>query len=161
MEKIFDKIVKVLDKVIGVFLIVIVVVTFLQVLFRYFVNKPLMWTEELARASGIWMVMVGAALAQKDNKHIGMEILPEKISWITPWLTEIVVLAFTCLLLKPRVSVLCRLLRSESIFDADSHEFIFRGDACRNHPAADSLGGENHSEDKPDTDKGIEICFYF
>ncbi|ANU11767.1 tripartite AtP-independent periplasmic transporter subunit DctQ [Planococcus antarcticus DSM 14505] len=51
----------------------LVTVVFLQVIFRFILNSPLAWTEELARYSLIWLTFLGAAYAMSSKAHIGME----------------------------------------------------------------------------------------
>lgn len=46
-----------------------------QVLFRYVVNRPLSWTEELARFSFVWIVFLGAALGVRYASHLGVDVL--------------------------------------------------------------------------------------
>ena len=50
--------------------------TFFQVLSRYFL-KSIYWagTEEMARYSFIWMVMLGATMLTLDNDHLKVDIL--------------------------------------------------------------------------------------
>lgn len=55
-------------------LVVLVIAVFLQVLFRFILNQPLAWTEELARYCLIWITFLGAAFAMSTKAHIGMEV---------------------------------------------------------------------------------------
>ncbi len=72
-----DRIVQVMDWIgyllLVVFSIIMVVATFLQVIFRYFFNHPLFWSEELSRYCFVWIVFVGAAIALKHGAHIGVD----------------------------------------------------------------------------------------
>lgn len=43
---------------------------FLQVVFRYVFSSPLIWSEEVARYSLIWMTMIGAAVAMRHGQHL-------------------------------------------------------------------------------------------
>ena len=56
-----------------IFSIIMVVATFLQVIFRYFFNQPLFWSEEVSRYCFVWIVFVGAAIALKHGSHIGVD----------------------------------------------------------------------------------------
>ena len=53
--------------------------TLLQVLFRFVFNSPIIWTEELARYLGIFVVMLASANALKHNEHIGIDVFVEKL----------------------------------------------------------------------------------
>ncbi len=71
-----DRIVQVMDWIgyllLVVFSIIMVVATFLQVIFRYFYH-PLFWSEELSRYCFVWIVFVGAAITLKHGSHIGVD----------------------------------------------------------------------------------------
>jgi TRAP-type transport system small permease protein len=45
----------------------------LQITMRYAFNQPLVWSEELARFTMVWMAMLSAALAMRQGQHIAME----------------------------------------------------------------------------------------
>jgi len=62
-----------LKHLLNVILAVLVTVVFLQVVFRFILNAPLAWTEELARYCLIWVTFLGAAFAMSTKAHIGME----------------------------------------------------------------------------------------
>lgn len=55
-------------------LIILSIDTALGVIFRYFLNKPLIWTEELARFVFIWMIAVGVGYCITKHKHIKIEM---------------------------------------------------------------------------------------
>lgn len=44
-----------------------------QVLFRYFLNNPLHWVDELSRYLFIWMIMIGAGYAAYKATHFNIE----------------------------------------------------------------------------------------
>lgn len=46
-----------------------------QVFFRYVLNEPLFWAEEVVRYGLVWSVMLGAALVAHDRGHVRIEIL--------------------------------------------------------------------------------------
>ncbi len=62
-----------------VFLIVLTVSTFVQVIGRYVFNNSPSWTDELARYSFIWANMLGMAIALKHNKHAAIDLLASKL----------------------------------------------------------------------------------
>jgi TRAP-type C4-dicarboxylate transport system permease small subunit len=59
---------------------VMLVSLFLQVTFRFFLNIPLSWSEELARYLTVWMIFLGASLGVRSNKLIRLDILLTKIN---------------------------------------------------------------------------------
>lgn len=66
--------------VLGLFVAVMFAVVFGQVFFRYVLNAPSPWTEELARYLFIWISMIGAAYGVKQQSHFGFEMLVKKLS---------------------------------------------------------------------------------
>lgn len=55
------------------------VVVLLQVIFRYVLNLPLFWTEELARYCLVWSSLLGSAVAVKRGQHIAVTIFMERL----------------------------------------------------------------------------------
>lgn len=66
--------------ILGLFVAVMFAVVFGQVFFRYVLNAPSPWTEELARYLFIWISMIGAAYGVKQQSHFGFEMLVKKLS---------------------------------------------------------------------------------
>lgn len=58
----------------NVILALLVIAVFLQVIFRFVLNQPLAWTEEMARYCLVWITFLGAAYAMSSKAHIGMEV---------------------------------------------------------------------------------------
>lgn len=50
-------------------------IVFAQVVFRYVLASPLVWSEELARYLFVWVTMIGAAMAVRTGLHYGLDIL--------------------------------------------------------------------------------------
>ncbi len=60
---------------IGIWLVyVLILLTAAQVFFRYVLNHPLGWTEELVRYVFIWSVFWGAAIVMRHREHISVEL---------------------------------------------------------------------------------------
>jgi len=57
-----------------------VVAVFLQVIFRYVVNNPLNWSEELSRYVFVWACMLGASIGMKKKAHYGLDAIFKLIS---------------------------------------------------------------------------------
>jgi len=77
MKKCIDKIIYFLAALI---LFSITLVVFIQVFFRYILNNPLPWPEEISRILIVWLAFLGAYLALKENRHIGFTMLIKKLS---------------------------------------------------------------------------------
>jgi TRAP-type C4-dicarboxylate transport system permease small subunit len=78
-------------------------VTFAQVITRYVLDSPLIWSEEAARYLFVWVSMIGAALAIREGGHFGLDVLirpmPKLKSILAPSVT-VVVVAFLLILFK-------------------------------------------------------------
>ena len=59
-------------------------VTFAQVVTRYVLNDPLIWSEELARYLFVWVSMIGAALAVRNGGHFGLDLLLRRMPALRP-----------------------------------------------------------------------------
>ena len=98
----FIKFIETIQKYLCILMLVgIVMGTILQVFSRYVLQNPYMWTEELARTLGIWLVMIGAGVVLKNDDHVGFDLIPERFQALRRLSTAFVVLAFSILIIKP------------------------------------------------------------
>jgi TRAP-type C4-dicarboxylate transport system permease small subunit len=51
-----------------------------QVISRYVFTSPSSWTEELARFLLIWIALLGGVYAFRTGMHLGLDILPKKLT---------------------------------------------------------------------------------
>ncbi|MDR1534810.1 MAG: TRAP transporter small permease [Planctomycetota bacterium] len=58
-----------------VFMSILIIVTFLQVFFRFVVHFPAVWTEEVARMSFAWLIFLGSAVAVREGTHLTLDML--------------------------------------------------------------------------------------
>lgn len=58
-----------------IILVAIVLITFIQVLFRYIFHLSLAWSEELARYLFLWLAALAAAYAFKTRSHFALRFL--------------------------------------------------------------------------------------
>ena len=63
-----------------VLFVAILLVMMLQVAFRYVLNAPLTWTEELARYLYIWACWLGAPVALRRGNHIAIAFVSDRVS---------------------------------------------------------------------------------
>jgi TRAP-type C4-dicarboxylate transport system permease small subunit len=54
----------------GVLLILLVIVTFLQIILREFLDFSLNWSDEIAQFCMMWMVLLGSIWLTKHDQHI-------------------------------------------------------------------------------------------
>lgn len=76
---------------IAIILIVIVSVTILQVFFRFVLDTPLVWSDELGRFLFIWMVFIGAAIVSFDDRHLTVEVIQERMSVKVKLISSIII----------------------------------------------------------------------
>jgi TRAP-type C4-dicarboxylate transport system permease small subunit len=76
-----------LELIVATLLAVMTVVIVLQVFFRYVLNSPLTWAEELARLSMIWLAFLGASVALWRRRHIKIEGLE---GFLSPWMVLLI-----------------------------------------------------------------------
>jgi len=65
-----------------------------QVFSRYVLGASYSWTEELARFSLIWMVILGAAYLNAQREHLSMDFLYQKLSNANKIKTSILIEVF-------------------------------------------------------------------
>ncbi len=76
---------------------VLVVVGFAQVLYRFVLESPLSWSEELIRYVFVWSVFLTAAIAFRLDLHIEVDFLT---TWYPPRLRRaMALLAWACVVL--------------------------------------------------------------
>lgn len=79
-KRLLDIINGVIKWVLIIMFIAMVIVVFLQVLFRFVLNQPLAWTEEMARYLLVWLTFLGAGYGMSVKAHPSIELLYEKTS---------------------------------------------------------------------------------
>ncbi len=62
-----------------VLLVAMVVIVFLNVVFRYGFNSGIRWSEEVSLVIVIWFTFIAMALGVKENLHISITLLPKKL----------------------------------------------------------------------------------
>ena len=73
-----------IDRAVDFFLVLLMVamavVVFLQVFYRYVLDAPLSWPEEIARLLVVWLTFVGGYMAMREHRHVGFDLLVKKVS---------------------------------------------------------------------------------
>ncbi len=96
------------DKLTGfVCVVCFVIMTFvalLGVFFRYVMQSPFMWTEEVARYLLVWMGFVAISIALRQDKHIKIEIIakftPLSVQTLIGYGVDILIAVFMIVFLK-------------------------------------------------------------
>ena len=74
-----NNVAKVLEQLMMVLVVAMMLALFWQVFTRFVIKVPSTWTEEIARYTFIYMVMIGAALGVKHSAHFGVTMLSDKL----------------------------------------------------------------------------------
>ena len=82
----------------GILLLAITGITLIQVFYRYILQAPLIWPEELATLVSLWMAFIGASYVHKRNRHLMMDyfvkLLPKSIVKVIDLLTNLAIIVF-------------------------------------------------------------------
>jgi TRAP-type C4-dicarboxylate transport system permease small subunit len=70
VKKILNTLFKAVEILIAFFLAVMILLVFMNVLFRYLFSKGFAWSEEIARLCFIYLVYLGSIGAMRDNQHL-------------------------------------------------------------------------------------------
>ncbi len=75
----------------------------LGVFFRYVMQSPFMWTEEVARYLLVWMGFTAISIALRQDKHIKVEVLdklvPAPVATVIGYLVDALIAFFFVILL--------------------------------------------------------------
>ena len=80
----------------------IVLITLAAVWWRYVLNAPIAWIEQVSNMLFIWMMFIGAAILYRQKLHIAvdifLEMLPERFKEAAFWAIELLSLLFIVVL---------------------------------------------------------------
>ena len=82
MDRIFSTIDKVFEWASALILALMMILMAMQVLFRYVLNSPLAWSEELARFAFIWMTFIAGYLAARNAEHVSITAIQDRLPGI-------------------------------------------------------------------------------
>ena len=80
MARIIDLYCRLLKGVIAVFLAIMVVLVFGNVVLRYAFNSGITVSEELSRWLMVWLTFLGAIVALREHSHLGVDTLVRALS---------------------------------------------------------------------------------
>ena len=75
-----EKVDRITSLVCIVLILFMTVEVIVAVFFRYALDAPIKWGEELARLLMVWAGLLGVSIALKDGEHIGLEVLVGRLS---------------------------------------------------------------------------------
>ena len=77
MKKVLDGVYGFLKLVLTILMGLLIIPVTMQILSRYFDFIPrYIWTEEMARFCFIWIILVGAMVAMREDEHFTVDVMP-------------------------------------------------------------------------------------
>jgi len=64
----------------AIFMSLLALTTFFQVINRFILRYPYSWTEELSRFLFIWVTLIGTVICVRDDTHIQIDLLYNKLA---------------------------------------------------------------------------------
>ena len=86
MGNVKKKLDRAIDSFMGILVLGMTLVVSISVFYRYVLDQPLSWTEEITRMFIVWLSFIGAYAAMRENKHIGFDLL---VASFPQWLRKI------------------------------------------------------------------------
>jgi TRAP-type C4-dicarboxylate transport system permease small subunit len=84
----FDKILlKLIEILVSLLLALMFIITIISIFFRYIIHLPIFWTDEFARYIMFYMVMLGSAVAFREERHPALLFIIQKfpIRFVKVW----------------------------------------------------------------------------
>ncbi len=70
-----------LEEILLVSLVVLMVsLGFLQILFRNLISVGIVWIDSLVRHLVLWIALLGASIATRENRHITIDVISGRVS---------------------------------------------------------------------------------
>ncbi len=90
-------------------LIVMSIVVFIQVIFRFILKASLPWSEELCRYLLVWVSFLGGAYGVKTGAHLGIEavtlLMPKKVRKVVEVIVLLIGIVLCAIILKLGVDI--------------------------------------------------------
>jgi TRAP-type C4-dicarboxylate transport system permease small subunit len=100
----------------------VILLTIAQVFFRFALDAPLIWSEELSRLLIVWITFIGAAVVCWDGRHlnvdVGFELLPMAVRRVVRVFNAIIACGFLAMLVSPTL----RLVKIENFSELGATE---------------------------------------
>lgn len=105
MENRFSKILlKIIEISVSSLLVLMFTIVMISIFFRYVINLPIFWSEELARYTMFYMVMLGSAVAFREERHPALLFIiqkfPNKFLKVWNFIIDIIIIIILIIILK-------------------------------------------------------------
>lgn len=102
LSRICDAVADAARAFLGLCMAAIVLITIAAVWWRYVLDDPISWIEQVSNMLFIWIVFVGSAILHRQQLHIAVDVfvrmLPERVAPVVFWLIEVANLTFVIIL---------------------------------------------------------------
>lgn len=110
LDNLANYLVKICEAISVGLLVVLVVCTIMQVFCRFILHSALVWSEEVSRFAGIWMVILSTSIAIQKRSHMTIDLLivhlPNVVVRILKAVSDLIILfVCVCMLLFGNVMV--------------------------------------------------------
>ena len=128
MRRVFDLLFKCISMIL-VFGILIVII--IGVFYRFILNRPIMWTEELGSIILTFVVFIGAGLSFYNNDMVKMDFifihLPAKVQTILQFFFDIIITVSSFFLIWPAIQFLKHFVKVKTVILQISYAISFSG----------------------------------
>lgn len=118
-KRILDRILGIDYLISGICLIILVFITFFGVIWRYFLNAPFIWQEEVQLALITWVIYFGASAAFRNGSHIAIDMIvdmfPAKMQRVMDVIIYIVTLGVLGFIFINGVSLVEQFIRTSRV----------------------------------------------
>jgi TRAP-type C4-dicarboxylate transport system permease small subunit len=80
IDTISNKLNALLEKIAFVFFVVMTLIVWAQIFYRYVLGDGIIWAEEISKYLMVWMALLAAAIVYHDKGHISMQFFANRIS---------------------------------------------------------------------------------
>jgi TRAP-type C4-dicarboxylate transport system permease small subunit len=80
MQRFYERLERLLKAIVVILIVLMLAVLALQVFMRYFFNKPLSWSEELALLGFAWVVVLSSSIAVRRVSHARLDVIFDALS---------------------------------------------------------------------------------
>jgi TRAP-type C4-dicarboxylate transport system permease small subunit len=102
LKRLCDVVTETAKAFLGLCMGAIVLITIGAVWWRYVLNAPIAWIEQVSNILFIWIVFIGAAVLYRQQLHIAVDVfvrlLPDRLIGIAFWMIELANLSFIAIL---------------------------------------------------------------
>jgi len=89
---------KIEDSILILLLLLMICMAVLQIVLRNFMDSGILWADPLIRVLVLWIGLVGAMIASRNNQHISVDILSRYLPEQMKMLSTAVICCFTAVI---------------------------------------------------------------